>query len=111
MRYIELLAESSLVFAGFTVLLFALRESDSPRAIPKISSRMTQRGHPPLAPRILWLGFGTSTVGCLLLFANFVGWPLAPSSFLYGAGLTLFLAIGVVGVVGKFWLSLTEFIR
>jgi hypothetical protein len=162
MRYIELLAESSLVFAGFTVLLFALRESDSPRgtfrawsivaqgfivfglcllplllhelslnertlwqiasgtafvvtlvfivSIPNISSRLTKRGHPPLAPRMLWFAFGTSTVGCLLLLANFVGWPLAPSSFLYGAGLTLFLAIGVVGVVGWFWLSLRGFI-
>ena len=163
MRYIELLAESSLVLAGFTVLLFALRQSDGPRgafrawsivtqgfivfglsllplllyqlgpdeqtlwqiasgtafvvtlafivSIPKIGSRLTQRGHPPQQPRMLWFASGTSTLGCLLLLANFVGWPLTPSSFLYGAGLTLFLAVGVVGLVGKFWLSLTEFIR
>ena len=33
MHYIKLLAESSLVFTGFTVLLFALRESGGPRLI------------------------------------------------------------------------------
>jgi hypothetical protein len=163
MRYIELLAESSLVFTGFTVLLFALRESDGPRGtfrawsivaqgfivfgmsllplllfqlsldertlwqissatafvvtlvflvfIPKISIQLTKRGHPPQAPGNLWRAFGISTVGSFFLLANFVGWPLTPSSFLYGAGLTLFLAVGVSGVVGKFWLLLAEFIR
>lgn len=42
MRYIELLAESSLVFAGFTVLLFALRESDGPRGTFRAWSIVTQ---------------------------------------------------------------------
>ena len=163
MRYIELLAESSLVFTGFTALLFALRESDGPRvifralsvvaqgfivfamsllplllfqlgmdegmlwqiasstafvvmsaflvSIPMISVRLTRRGHPPLAPLALWSAFGTSAAGCLFLLANVVGWPLAPSSFLYGAGLTLFLAVSISGVVSKFWLQLAEFIR
>lgn len=163
MHYIELLAESSLVFTGFTVLLFALRESDDPRSmfrawsiiaqgfivfgmsllplllfqlgpdeqtlwqaasaiaflvtlafllsIPRISVQLTKRGYPPLAPRVLWGAFGTSTVGCFLLLANFIGWPQAPLPFLHGAGLTLFLAVGVSGVVSKFWLSLAEFTR
>jgi hypothetical protein len=51
---------------------------------------------------MLWFAFGASTVGRFLPFANFAGWPLAPSSFLYGAGLMLFLAIGIISVVGKF---------
>ncbi len=163
MRYIELLAESSLVFTGFAALLFTLRQSDGPRvifralsivaqgfivfaisllplllfqlgmdermlwriasgtafvvmsaflvSIPVISVRLTRHGHPPLAPLALWGAFGTSTVGCLFLLANVVGWPLAPSSFLYGAGLTLFLAVSIVGVVSKFWLQLAELTR
>jgi hypothetical protein len=163
MPYIELLAESSLVFTGFTALLFALGESEGPRgmfkawsivaqgfivfgmsllpllvfqlgpdertlwrfasasafvvtlaflvSIPRISARLTRHGHPPEAPRMLWWAFGTSTLGCCLLLANFIGWPLAPSSFLYGAGLTLFLAVGISGVVAKFWILLAEFTR
>ena len=163
MHYIELLAESSLVFTGFTVLLFALRESEGPRvifrawsivvqgfivfgmsllpllliqldldertlwqiasgtalvvmsallvSIPIISFRLTSRGHPSLAPWALWISFGISTVGCMLLLANVVGWPLAPSSFFYGAGLTLFLAVSVAGVVSIYWLLLVEFTR
>ena len=42
MRYIELLAESSLVFTGFTVLLFALRESEGPRVIFRAWSIVVQ---------------------------------------------------------------------
>jgi hypothetical protein len=163
MRYIELLAESSLVFTGFTVLLFALRESEGPRvifrawsivvqgfivfgmsllpllliqlgldertlwqiasgaaflvmsallvAIPIISVRLTRRGYPPLAPRALWVSLLISTIGCVLLLANFVGWPLRPSSFIYGAGLTLFLAVSVAGVVSVYWLLLVKFTK
>ena len=163
MRYIELLAESSLVFTGFTVLLFALRESEGPRvifrawsivvqgfivfgmsllpllliqlgldertlwqivsgaafivmsallvAIPMISVRLTRRGYPPLAPWALWVSSVISTVGCVLLLANFVGWPLAPSSFIYGTGLTLFLAVSVAGVVSIYWLMLVKFTK
>jgi hypothetical protein len=138
MHYIELLAESSLVFTGFTVLLFAFRESESPRlifrawsivvqgfsvfgmsllallldqlgmaeqtlwqfasgiaflvmsalliSIPVISIRLTRHGYPPLAPWALWAPFGVSSIGCILMLANIVGWPLAPSPFFYGAG-------------------------
>lgn len=163
MRYIELLAESSLVFTGFAALLFTLRESGNPRvifralsivaqgfivfamsllplllfqlgmdertlwqiasgsafvvmsaslmSIPLMSVRLTRRGHPSLAPWALWGAFGASTVGCLFLLANLVGWPLAPSLFLYGAGLTLFLSVSIAGVVSMFWLLLAEFIR
>jgi hypothetical protein len=163
MRYMELLAESSLVFTAFTTLIFSLSESDNPRVafrawsvvvqgfivfgtsllplllfqlaldertlwrissatafvvmvaftvfIPKTSVQLTQRGHPPLAPRMLWCAFGVSTIGCFFVFANFVGWPGPPSSFLYGAGLTLFLAVSVSGVVAKFWLLLAKFIN
>ena len=163
MRYIELLAESSLVFTGFTVLLFALRESEGPRvifrawsivvqgfivfgmsllpllliqlgldertlwqivsgaafivmsallvAIPMISVRLTRRGYPPLTPWALWVSLVISVVGCVLLLANFVGWPLAPSSFIYGAGLTLFLAVSVAGVVSIYWLMLVKFTK
>jgi hypothetical protein len=163
MHYVEILANSSLVFTGFTVLLFALRESEGPRiifrawsivaqgfiifgmsllplllvqlgldeqtlwqiasgaaflatlaflvSIPKISIQLTKGGYPPLAPAALWSAVGISSVGCLFLLANLVGWPLAPSSFLYGAGLTLFLAVGVAGVVGIFWLQLAGFIK
>ena len=163
MRYIELLAEASLVFTGFTALLFTLRESDRPRiifrawsivaqgfivfvmsllppllsqlgldertlwqvasgtafvvmsafliSIPMISVRLTRHGHPPLAPWALWGAFGASTVGCLFLLANVLGWPLAPSSFLYGAGLTFFLAVGITGVVSMFWLLLAGLMR
>jgi len=163
MRYIELLAESSLVFTGFTVLLFALRESEGPRvifrawsivvqgfivfgmsllpllliqlgldertlwqivsgaafivmsallvAIPMISVRLTRRGYPPLTPWALWVSLVISVVGCVLLLANFVGWPLAPSSFIYGAGLTLFLAVSVAGVVSIYWLLLVKFTK
>lgn len=163
MRYIELLAESSLVFTGFTVLLFALRESEGPRvifrawsivvqgfivfgmsllpllliqlgldertlwqitsgaafivmsallvAIPIISVRLTRRGYPPLAPWALWVSSVISTVGCVLLLANFVGWPFAPSPFIYGAGLTLFLAVSVAGVVSIYWLLLVKFTK
>lgn len=42
MRYIELLAESSLVFTGFTALLFTLRESDGPRVIFRALSVVAQ---------------------------------------------------------------------
>jgi hypothetical protein len=163
MRYIELLAESSLVFTGFTVLLFALRESEGPRvifrawsivvqgfivfgmsllpllliqlgldertlwqivsgaafivmsallvAIPMISVRLTRRGYPPLTPWALWVSLVISVVGCVLLLANFVGWPLAPSSFIYGTGLTLFLAVSVAGVVSIYWLMLVKFTK
>lgn len=163
MPYIELLAESSLVFTGFTVLLFALRESEGPRyifrawsivsqgfivfgmsllpllliqlgvdqrplwqiasgtafvvmfafliSIPIISVRLTRKGHPPLAPWGLWISLGISTVGSLLLLANLVGWPLAPSMFFYGAGLTLFLAVSVTGVVSIYWLLLAQFTK
>ena len=163
MHYIELLAESSLVLTGFTVLLFALRESGGPRlifrawsiviqgfivfgmsllpllliqlsldeqtlwqiasgtsfvvmsallvSIPVISTRLTRRGHPPLAPWALWVPFGVSAIGCVLMLANIVGWPLAPSPFFYGAGLTLFLAVSVSGVVSIYWLLLAEFTR
>jgi hypothetical protein len=42
MHYIEPLAESSLVFTGFTVLLFAFRESESPRLIFRAWSIVVQ---------------------------------------------------------------------
>ena len=163
MHYIELLAESSLVFTGFTVLLFALRESGGPRfifrawsivsqgfivfgmsllplllfqlglderplwqissgtavvvmsaflvSIPMISVRLTRRGYPPLAPWALWVPFGVSAIGCVLMLASIVGWALAPSPFFYGAGLTLFLAVSVSGVVSFYWFLLAEFTR
>ena len=163
MSYIELLANASLVFTGFTVLLFALRESESPRlifrawcivvqgfivfglsllplllsqlrmkelamwqiasgaafvvmftllaSIPVISIRLTRRGHPPLVPWALWAPFGVSSVGCILMLANIVGWPLEPSSFFYAAGLTLFLAVSVSGVVSIYWFMLAQFTK
>ena len=77
-------------------------------SIPVISIRLTRRGHPPLMPWALWVPFGVSTMGCVLMLANVVGWPLTPSSFFYGAGLTLFLAVSVSGVVSIYWLMLVQ---
>ncbi len=163
MHYIELLANSSLVFTGFSSLLFAIRESHGARgifrawgivvqgfivfgmsllpllliqlsmddrtlwqiasgtaflvmsaflaAIPMISGSLTRHGHPPLVPWVLWVSSGISALGCFFLLANMVGWPLAPSPFLYGAGLTLFLAVSVAGVVSIYWLLLVEFTK